>query len=160
MAACRPAASLREIMELVATCALGLEEILEGELRALGTAEPRRRPGAVLFTGSWPDVWRANWRLRTANRVLVALDRWPAATAEALARGVRRLTGQGGRSWDGLTVGELFHPDRTVAGVASSSRSALRDRLWLALKIKDGLVDGQRQRYGRRASVDRRGTPQ
>ena len=35
-----------------------------------------REKGAVTFTGSWEDCWRANWRLRTANRVLVELGTW------------------------------------------------------------------------------------
>ena len=61
---------------LVATCVLGLEEILEGELRGMGAREIERQRGAVSFSGDWRDCWRANWRLRTANRVLVELASW------------------------------------------------------------------------------------
>ena len=60
---------------LIATCVLGLEEILEGELRALEAQDVERQRGAVAFTGTWEDCWRANWRLRTANRVLVSPTR-------------------------------------------------------------------------------------
>jgi 23S rRNA G2445 N2-methylase RlmL len=35
------------------------------------------------------------------------------------------------------------------------SDSPIRDARWAALSVKDGLVDGQRERYGRRADVDR-----
>ena len=47
-------------LELVATCALGLEELLEGELRDLGIDGPARLRGAVGFRGDWTDVWRGS----------------------------------------------------------------------------------------------------
>ena len=56
---------------LVATCALGLEEFLEVELQRLGASNLRRERGAITFSGTWGDVLQTNWRLRTANRVLV-----------------------------------------------------------------------------------------
>ena len=55
-------------MRLVATCALGLEELLEGEVRALGVENLARERAAVVFSGGWRQLLRANWRLRTANR--------------------------------------------------------------------------------------------
>jgi len=142
-------------LRLVATCALGLEEFLEAELRELGADKVRRRRAAVSFAGSWRDVLRANWRLRTANRVLVELADWDGATAETLAEGASRLVASG-RSWDGLTAAELFDPRRTFAVRATAAASRIKDRRWVALKVKDGLVDAQRQRYGRRATVERK----
>jgi putative N6-adenine-specific DNA methylase len=109
----------------------------------------------VVFTGSWPDCWRANWRLRTANRVLVELATWPAPDGEELAAGVQNLFRSRDTEWDGVGVRELFDPRRTISVRASSAESKIRDVRWAALKVKDGLVDGQRRRYGQRASVDR-----
>ena len=134
-------------LPLVATCALGLEEFVEGELRELGMAEIERRRAAVACRGAWRDVWRANLWLRTANRVLVELDSWPAADGEALYRGARRLAAG--------PLGELLHPERSLAVAATASGSAIVDARWAALKTKDGLVDGQRERWGRRSDVDR-----
>ncbi|HEX2252171.1 MAG TPA: THUMP domain-containing protein [Thermoanaerobaculia bacterium] len=142
-------------LKLVATCALGLEEFLEQELRGLGVARIARQKGAVVFAGSWPEVWRANWRLRTANRVLVELAAWDGSTAEALAAGAEALVGSA-RHWDGVAAGELFHPRHTFAVRATSTGSEIRDTRWVALKVKDGLVDAQRRRFGRRATVERR----
>lgn len=144
---------------LIATCVLGLEEILEGELRALGCSELQRERGAVSFSGSWKDCWRANWRLRTANRVLVELGSWDAADGPSLAAGARALTG-GRMRVPSLTHGEvdasrLLHPDRSFAIHATSTASEVRDTRWAALSVKDGLVDGQRDRFGKRSSVDR-----
>lgn len=142
-------------LHLVATCALGLEELLEGELAQLGARELQRQKGAVAFRGGWRDAWRANWRLRTANRVLVTLATWNGHDGDELAAGARNLVRRRGRSWGGLDAGDLFDPRRTFALTATARASRVRDTRWVALKVKDGLVDGQRDRWGRRGSVDR-----
>jgi 23S rRNA G2445 N2-methylase RlmL len=143
---------------LVATCVLGLEEILEGELRSLGAREIERQRGAVAFAGGWPDCWRANWRLRTANRVLVELASWDARDGPEIAAGARALlSGRAGPRLrrGGVDAASLFHPDRTFAIQATATASEVRDTRWAALSLKDGLVDGQRDRFGRRSDVDR-----
>ena len=150
-----------ERLALVATCASGLEEILDGELEALGMAARERQRGAVRFAGGWRDCWRANWRLRTANRVLVELASWPAADGAALAAGARAfVSGQTSGQTSGQSAGPtdlaaLLHPDRSFAIQATATASRIRDTRWAALSAKDGLVDGQRDRWGRRADVDR-----
>ena len=147
-------------MRLVATCVLGLEEILEAELSALGAAEIEREKGAVSFSGSWQNCWRANWRLRTANRVLVELGSWQGEDGGALAAGARALIsgqqhGKKDRGAAGVDPATLLHPDRTFAIQATCTASQIRDSRWAALSVKDGLVDGQRDRWGRRASIER-----
>jgi 23S rRNA G2445 N2-methylase RlmL len=140
---------------LVATCVLGLEEILEQELDGLGLRDLRRQRGAVSFTGDWRDCWRANWRLRTANRVLVELASWKAPDGPALAAGARSLAaGRFGRR-QSFDVSSLLHPDRSFAIQATSAASGVRDTRWAALSLKDGLVDGQRDLWGRRSDIDR-----
>jgi putative N6-adenine-specific DNA methylase len=144
-------------LKLIATCGLGLEEILAAELGALGHDVAQER-GAVEFAGSWEDCWRANWRLRTANRVLVELARWPAAAGAELAAGARALIE--GRTVHGLEragpdLGELLRPEQSFAVQATATASTIRDTRWAALTLKDGLVDGQRERFGRRSDVAR-----
>jgi DNA-binding NtrC family response regulator len=87
-------------LQLVATCARGLEEILLAEVEALGVAEARAERGAVLFSGSWADCWRANWRLRTANRVLV----------EAAAPGDRSIIYESAAMREVLSLAERAAP--------------------------------------------------
>ena len=141
-------------LSLVVTCALGLEEILADEARALGL-EPAVGRGAVTSSGGWEDVWRANLSLRTANRVLVELASWPAADEAALVDGVDRLMRRKSAR-GGLRLQRLLVPERTFAVRATSSRSQLRDTRWIALRLKDGIVDAQRSVFGRRSSIDRR----
>ncbi len=142
-------------LSLVATCARGIEPLLAAELGELGMAGVEPRLGAVAFRGGWPEVWRANWRLRTANRVLVELATWAGHDGDALAAGARNLVRRRSHAWAGVDAGGLFRPHRSFAIKASSSLSDVRDVRWVALKVKDGIADGQRDRYGRRAEVDR-----
>lgn len=140
-------------LRLIATCALGVEELLAAELAALDMDKIETQRGAVAFEGSWKACWKANWRLRTANRVLVELARFPAAGGDALTQGARRLVTQ--RRRQGVDLGRLLLPDRTFSIRATTSQSKITDVRWASLKLKDGLVDGQRERYGRRSSIDR-----
>ena len=131
-------------MHIHVTCGLGLEPILAAECTELGYTDLHTGRGAVSLHGEWLDVYRMNWRLRVANRVLVELGSWPAGDGESLARGARALARK---------QADLLHPDRSLAIAATSSASTLGDTQWLALKTKDGLVDGQRERWGRRSHV-------
>jgi len=71
-------------LTLVAACAFGLEALVKRELTALGY-EPRvSQPGRVSFEGDWEAVCRTNLWLRTADRVLVEVQRFPAPDFEAL----------------------------------------------------------------------------
>ena len=140
-------------LRLIATCALGLEDLLADELAALDMDGIETQRGAVAFSGPWKACWKANWRLRTANRVLVELARFPAPDGNALTQGARRLITQ--RRRQGVDLGRLLLPDRTFAIRATTSQSKITDVRWASLKLKDGLVDGQRERYGRRSSIDR-----
>lgn len=144
-----------EPLSLVATCALGLEEILREELLTLGLGRSRAVKGAVLFEGCWEDVWRCNWRLRTSSRILVELGNWPAPDGDSLAAGAARLVHAREQAWLGLSSFELFRPGRTFAIRATTRASKIRDTRWVGLRIKDGLVDAQREIHGRRSSIDR-----
>jgi len=142
-------------LHLIATCALGLEEVLEAELAGIDAGERQIQRGAVSFHGDWRDCWRANWRLRTANRILVELGCWTAADGDALAAGAEALITGRLRAAAGVDLGALLDPSASFAIRATTGGSALRDARWVALRVKDGLVDGQRRRWGRRASIDR-----
>lgn len=141
-------------LSLVATCAIGLDRLVAEELRALGLEVDDARTGAVSFRGSWRDVMRVNWRVRTANRVLVELATWNGHDGDALYAGARNLV-RGTKKRGGLDIGRLLSPEKTLAIRATTTASKVTDSRWVALRVKDGLVDGQRDRHGRRASVDK-----
>lgn len=148
-------------MRWIATCGRGLESLLELELAGIGLQAKDRETGGVAFDGTFADGLRANWRLRTANRVLVELASWPAADNDQLYAGARALVEKAPEAYlkrDGgatLPLAELFSPDRTFAIQATSSHSAIRDTRWIAMKVKDGIVDAQRERFQARSDIER-----
>jgi putative N6-adenine-specific DNA methylase len=141
-------------LSLVATCPVGVEEFVAGELTALGAVRVEAGRGAVTCVGGWALVFAANLQLRCANRVLVELSRSAAANDRELAQGASWLV-EGSHVWAGLSAADLFSPERTLSVHASASRSALHDVRWIAQRTKDGIVDAQRRRYEERSSVDR-----
>jgi putative N6-adenine-specific DNA methylase len=143
------------MLRLAATCGLGLEELLAAELRALGAGAVMPERGAVSFAGEWELVYRANLWLRTANRVLVELGAFSGHDDEALYAGARNLVRRRGGREDRLDLAKLLSPSRTLVVDATTSASRITDSRWVALKTKDGIVDGQRDVHGQRSTVDR-----
>jgi 23S rRNA (guanine2445-N2)-methyltransferase / 23S rRNA (guanine2069-N7)-methyltransferase len=137
----------------VATCARGLEGIVAAELAALGLATATSEVGGVPFAADALGGVRACWRLRAANRVLLELASFAAPDDETLYREVRALIAA--PPVGALAPSALLHPARSFAVAATTSRSALTDTRWIALKTKDAIADAQRARWGRRADVDR-----
>ena len=64
-------------MNLLASCAFGLEAIVARELQALGYSTKTVSPGQIQFTGEWRDVARTNLWLRCADRVSISLHAFP-----------------------------------------------------------------------------------
>ena len=71
-------------LELVATCAFGLEAVVKRELAALGYGGRVVSPGRVQFAGDPAAICRANLWLRTADRVLLQIAAFAAPDFEAL----------------------------------------------------------------------------
>lgn len=140
-------------LRIVATCAAGLEQILAEEIASLGAPAPVAERGGVVVAGDWPLVWRLNWRLRSANRVVVELGRFRAWDRPSLYAGVRDVVQR--RVEERGPFGALFDPRATLAVTATSLASRLGDVRLAALVTKDGIVDAQRHCFGRRSDVDR-----
>jgi 23S rRNA (guanine2445-N2)-methyltransferase / 23S rRNA (guanine2069-N7)-methyltransferase len=126
-----------------ATAPLGIELLLGQELRDLGIAEVSDGRAGVAFIGGLAAAYRACLWSRLANRILLPIAQFPAATPEALYAGVL------GIPWD-----EHLEPGATLAVDFASSRSAITHTLFGAQKVKDAIVDHCRERLGHRPSVD------
>lgn len=77
--------------ELVAPCHFGLEAVLKREIYDLGYEIERVEDGRVMFLGDAEAICRANIFLRTAERVLIQVGRFRAATFEELFQGIKAL---------------------------------------------------------------------
>lgn len=75
-------------LEFSVPCLFGLEGLAGDELRRLGMENVRVENGRVLFAGDEAALARANVCLRTGERVLLLLARFPAKSFEALFQGV------------------------------------------------------------------------
>lgn len=125
-----------------ATAPLGLELLLADELRGLGVSDAREARAGVAFSGELATAYRVCLWSRLANRVLLKLDSFPAATPEELYAGVGRI------DW-----GEHMPPDASLAVDFASSRSKIAHTQFGAQKVKDAVVDQFREVCGLRPSV-------
>ena len=128
----------------VATCAPGLEKLLADELRELGLAEVEPGPRIVRFAGRLIDAYGACMWSRLAGRILLPLTSYGVRSAEDLYGGARRV-----RWLDHLGT------DTTFAVRFVGTDAVVRNSLFGALKVKDGIVDHIRDHCGSRPNVDR-----
>lgn len=129
--------------ELVVTCADGLEEALQRELAGLGLADLRRERGAVLATASLEQTYRICLWSRLASRVLLPLFFAEGTTPEALYAEAASFT------W-----GNVLDARGTIAVRATAARGVKAHTQYLALKLKDAVVDHCRDYLGGRPDVD------
>jgi 23S rRNA (guanine2445-N2)-methyltransferase / 23S rRNA (guanine2069-N7)-methyltransferase len=125
-----------------ATAPLGMELLLADELRALGAVEVAETRAGVAFGGDLETAYKACLWSRLANRILLPLERFPAASPEALYEGIRRI------EWSAHLDSQA-----TFAVDFASSRSKITHTLFGAQKVKDGIVDYFREHHGVRPSV-------
>lgn len=78
-------------LTMVCPCHFGLESVLAGEMKRLGFQNVACENGTVRFEGSFAEIARANLQLRTAERVLIELGRFPARSFDQLFEGTRAL---------------------------------------------------------------------
>ena len=78
-------------LDLLATCAFGIESIVKYELAQLGYEAEIIAPGRVQFKGDKAAICRANLWLRTADRVLIEVGRFSSPDFDALFETVKSL---------------------------------------------------------------------
>ena len=75
-------------MQFAVPCLFGLEGIAADELKRLNIPGVQAENGRVLFTGGVAEMAKANVCLRTGERILLVLAKFPAKTFEQLFQGV------------------------------------------------------------------------
>ena len=129
-------------LALFASAPRGIEPLLADELRALGAQAVKETRAGVTFEGTLELAYRVCLWSRVANRVLLPITQFPAATPEALYDGVRTI------DWS-----NHLGADNTLAVEFNSNRAAITHTHYGALKVKDAIVDQFRERTGVRPSV-------
>lgn len=129
-------------MKLIAKTMAGLEGVLAAELLDIGAAEIRQTARAVHFEGNAEVMYRANFELRTALRILRPIAEFTAKDEAALYRHVYEI------DWR-----EYMEVDNTFAVDAVTWSETLRHSKYVALKTKDAIADRFRKETGRRPNV-------
>ncbi len=78
-------------LDIFAVATPGLDAVLLAEIEAAGFAGARPIAGGVGFSGTWPDIWRANLELRGATRVLVRIASFRAMHLAQLDKRARKI---------------------------------------------------------------------
>lgn len=131
-----------EEFKLIAKTFQGLEDVLAKELIALGAKEitPGRR--MVSFMGDKELMYRANFSLRTAVRVLKPIATFKANDADEVYNAVKSI------NWnDYLDLETSFAVDSVVYS------EEFRHSKFVAYKVKDAIVDFFREQTGKRPNI-------
>lgn len=126
-----------------ATTLAGLEEVLAKELIDLGANEVQIGRRSVYFKGDLKILYKANYCLRTALRILIPIDSYKIHSANDLyQRGCNF-------KWE-----ELFDAKQTFAIQSTVFSDLFNNSMFASLKLKDAIADRFRYKFGERPNVD------
>ncbi len=136
---------MAERIALFATTARGTEDLLADELKELGARRIRQDRGGVRFMATLDEALRVALWSRIAMRVLYPLGAFEAHGAEGLYEAAASIP------WE-----EHLTPEHTFAVDATLKDSEHSHSGFVALKVKDAIVDRLRDTQGARPDVNTR----
>lgn len=128
--------------EMIAKTFQGLEEVLAQELTELGADNIEIGRRMVSFTGDKAMLYKANFCLRTAVRILKPLKHFTAHDADEVYNEVKAI-----RWEDYLTIDKSFAVDAVVFS------EEFRHSKFVSYRVKDAIVDYFREKTGKRPNV-------
>jgi len=130
------------MLEAYAAAAPGLEPLVAGELKALGS-RPRLETGGVAFPATLEIIARANLWLRTASRVIVRVATFRAQAFHELERLARAIP------WERFV---------TTGGAVRFRVTSRKSRLYHTGAIEQRLAEAIEHRLGRASAVEAAGS--
>ena len=128
--------------ELIAKTFMGLEQVLAKELTQLGANNVQIGRRMVSFTGDKEMMYRANFQLHTAIRVLKPIAHFKAKSAEDMYEEVKKI------DWSKYILsGKTFSVDSVVYS------EEFTNSRFVTYKVKDAIVDQFRERVGTRPNI-------
>ena len=128
--------------ELIAKTFMGLEPVLAKELTKLGANNVQIGRRMVSFTGDKEMMYRANFQLHTAIRILKPIKHFKARSAEDVYNEVKKI------DWSQyITKGKTFVVDSVVYS------DEFRNSKFVSYKVKDAIVDQFRETTGDRPNI-------
>ncbi len=133
---------MEQEFELIAKTFMGLEPVLAEELTQLGANNVQIGRRMVSFTGNKEMMYRANFQLHTAIRILKPIRHFKARSAEEVYDEVQKI------KWDDiLDVKNTFSVDSVVYS------EEFRNSRFVTYKVKDAIVDWFREKKGTRPNI-------
>ena len=124
--------------EMIAKTFQGLEEVLAAELTALGANDIQIGRRMVSFSGDKEMMYKANFCLRTAIRILKPIKHFTAQDADEVYEQIKAIHWE-----DYLSVDNSFAIDAVVFS------EEFRHSKFVSYRIKDAIVDYFREKTGR-----------
>lgn len=121
----------------------GLEPVLAMELKAIGAESVTQERRAVSFLGDKALLYKANFLLRTALKILVPIARFSVGSKDDLYINAKNIP------WsEYITLGKTFAIDSTVQS------EIFVNSMFASLRVKDAIADYFRETFGKRPSVN------
>ena len=128
--------------EIIAKTFMGLEPVLAKELTQLGASDVQIGRRMVSFKGDKELLYRANFQLHTAIRILKPIKHFKALSADDVYEGVKDI------DWS-----EYIGIDKTFAVDSVVFSEEFRHSKFVAYKVKDAIVDQFREKTGQRPNI-------
>ncbi len=128
--------------EIIAKTFMGLEPVLAKELAQLGANDVQIGRRMVSFKGDKELLYRANFQLHTAIRILKPIKHFKALSADDVYEGVKDI------DWS-----KYIGTDKTFAVDSVVFSEEFRHSKFVAYKVKDAIVDQFREKSGQRPNI-------
>lgn len=132
--------------EIIVKTFMGLEHVLAEELIAMGAKDVCEGRRMVSFTGNKEMLYRANFCLHTALRVLKPIKKFEAESADKVYEAIKAM------DWTKY-LGEPEKGLKSFAIDAVVYSEEFRHSKFVAYKVKDAIVDQIRERFQTRPNI-------
>ena len=130
--------------QLLITAARGTEKMLAQELKELNIGNKHKEvPGGITCRAPFKEAMKTCLWSRLANRALLELGHATISGQDELYEWIKSLE-----------IERVLSPSETFAVRARAKDKHFKNTHFLALKVKDAIVDRARERLGSRPSVD------
>ena len=133
---------MNQEFELIAKTFMGLEPVLAKELTQLGANNVQIGRRMVSFTGDKEMMYRANFQLHTAIKILKPISRFKAQSADDVYNEIKKI------DWS-----KYLDNEHTFAVDAVVFSEEFRHSKFVSYKVKDAIVDQFRELTGQRPNI-------
>lgn len=127
---------------MIAKTFMGLEHVLAEELKQLGANDVEIGRRMVAFKGDKKMMYRANFHLRTAIRILKPIHTFTATSADDVYEAIKAI------NW-----AEYLDEKKTFAVDSVVYSEEFRNSRFVTYKVKDAIVDWFRENVGKRPNI-------